>query len=42
MAICVVFEVCVWIIVLLADPNMARYKISNRVSHLCVFLSVGI
>ncbi len=28
---CVVFEVCVWIIVRLEDPNMARYKISNRV-----------
>ncbi len=36
---CVVFEVCVWIIVRLEDPNMAHYKISNRVSH---FLSVGI
>ncbi len=31
---CVVFEVCVWIIVQLEDPNMAHYKISNRVSHL--------
>ncbi len=30
---CVVFEVCVWIIVRLEDPNMAHYKISNRVSH---------
>ncbi len=28
---CVVFEVCVWIIVRLEDPNMAHYKISNRV-----------
>ncbi len=26
---CVVFEVCVWIIVRLEDPNMAHYKISN-------------
>ncbi len=25
---CVVFEVCVWIIVQLEDPNMAHYKIS--------------
>ncbi len=25
---CVVFEVCVWIIVPLEDPNMAQYKIS--------------
>ncbi len=39
---CVVFEVCVWIIVRLEDPNMAHYKISNRVSHLLIFLSVGI
>ncbi len=31
---CVVFEVCFWIIVRLEDPNMAHYKISNRVSHL--------
>ncbi len=38
---CVVFEVCVWIIVRLENPNMA-YKISNRVSHLLIFLSVGI
>ncbi len=38
----VVFEVCVWIIVRLEDPNMAHYKISNRVSHLLIFLSVGI
>ncbi len=29
---CVVFEVCVWIIVPLEDPDMAHYKISN--SHL--------
>ncbi len=28
---------CVWIIVRLEDPNMAHYKISNRVSHLLVF-----
>ncbi len=38
----VVFEVCVWIIVRLEDPNMAHYKISNRVSHLLIFISVGI
>ncbi len=30
---CVVFEVCVWIIVRLEDENMAYYKISNRVSQ---------
>ncbi len=34
---CVVFEVCVWIIVRLEDPNMAHFKISNRVSHLLIF-----
>ncbi len=34
--------VCVWIIVRLEDPNMAHYKISNRISHLLIFLSVGI
>ncbi len=34
---CVVFEVCVWIIVQLEDPNMAHYKISNRFSHLMIF-----
>ncbi len=34
---CVIFEVCVWIIVRLEDPNMAHYKISNRVSHLLIF-----
>ncbi len=34
---CFVFEVCVWIIVQLEDPNMAHYKISNRVSHLLIF-----
>ncbi len=33
---CVVFEVCVWIIVQLEDPNMAHYKISNWVSHLLI------
>ncbi len=33
---CVVFEVFVWIIVQLDDPNMAHYKISNRVSHLFI------
>ncbi len=39
---CVVFEVCVWIIVRLKDSNMAHYKISTRVSHFFFFLSVGI
>ncbi len=34
---CVVFEVCVWIIVRLEDPNMAHYKISKRVSHVLIF-----
>ena len=34
---CVVFEVCVWVIVRLEDPNMAHYKVSNRVSHLLIF-----
>ncbi len=34
---CVVFKVCVWIIVRLEDPNMAHYKISKRVSHLLIF-----
>ncbi len=34
---CVVFEVCVWIIAWLEDPNMAHYKISNRVIHLLIF-----
>ncbi len=34
---CVVFEVCVWIIARLEDPNMAHYKISNKVSHLLIF-----
>ncbi len=34
---CVIFEVCVWIIVRLEDQNMAHYKISNRVSHLFIF-----
>ncbi len=34
---CVVFEVCVWIIVWLEDPNMAHNKISNRFSHLLMF-----
>ncbi len=32
-----VFEVCVWIIVRLEDPNMAHYKISNRVGQLLIF-----
>ncbi len=27
----------VWIIVRMEDPNMAHYKISNRVSHLLIF-----
>ncbi len=40
--LCVVFEVFVWIIVRLEDPNMAHYNISNRVSQLWIFLSVGI
>ncbi len=35
--ICVVFEVCVWIIVQFEDPNMAHYEISNRFSHLLIF-----
>ncbi len=35
---CVFFEVCVLIIVRLQDPNMAHYKISNRVSHLFIFI----
>ncbi len=39
---CVVSGVCVWIIVRLEDSNMAHYNISNRVSHLLIFLSVGI
>ncbi len=34
---CVVFKVCFWIIVRLEDPNMAHYKISNRVSHFLIF-----
>ncbi len=34
---CVVFEVCVWIIVRLEDPNMAHNKISSRVSHFLIF-----
>ncbi len=33
----VVSKVCVWIIVWLENPNMAHYKISNRVSHLLIF-----
>ncbi len=36
--ICVVFEVCVWIIVWLEDPNMAHYEISNGISHLLIFI----
>ncbi len=35
---CVVFEVCVWIIVRLEDPNMAHNKIFHKVSHLLIFL----
>ncbi len=35
--VCVVFEVCFWIIVQLEDPNMAHYEISNSVSHLWIF-----
>ncbi len=31
------FKVCFWIIVQLEDPNMAHYKISNRVSHFLIF-----
>ncbi len=31
------FWCCVWIIVRLEDPNIAHYKISNRVSHLLIF-----
>ncbi len=36
---CVVFEVCVWIIVQLEDPNMAHYSIRflTRVSPLSLF-----
>ncbi len=34
---CVVFEVCVWIIVRLEDPNMAHYKISNSASQVLTF-----
>ncbi len=33
---CVVFEVCIWIIVWFQDPNTANYKISNRVSHFLI------
>ncbi len=32
-----VLKVCFWIIVWLKDPNMAHYKISNRVSHFLIF-----
>ncbi len=34
---CVVFEVSVWIILWFENPNMAHYKISNRVSRLLIF-----
>ncbi len=37
----VVSKVCFWIIVLLGDPNMSHYKISNS-QLLLDFLSVGI
>ncbi len=37
---CVVFEVCVWIIVWLEDPNMAHKKISNRVTYWLFYLLV--
>ncbi len=36
--LCVVFEVCVWIIFRLDDPTMAHYTIPNRVSHLLIFI----
>ncbi len=32
------FLCCFWIIVRLYDPNTAHYKISNRVSHLLIFI----
>ncbi len=35
--ICVVFEVCVWIIVQFEDPNMVHYEISNGISHSLIF-----
>ncbi len=34
---CVIFVVCVLIIVWLEDPNMVHYKIYNRVSHFLIF-----
>ncbi len=34
---CVVFEVCVWNLLWFENPNMAHYKISNRVSRLLIF-----
>ncbi len=37
---CVVFEVCVWIIVRLEDLNMAHYNISNRVTYWFFYLLV--
>ncbi len=37
---CVVFEVCVWIIVRLEDPNMAHYNISNSQSLIDFYLLV--
>ncbi len=37
LVLCSVTRFCVWIIVQLEDPNMAHYKISNRVSHLLIF-----
>ncbi len=36
------FLCCFWNIVRLEDPNMAHYMISNRISHLLIFVSVGI
>ncbi len=36
----VVFEVCVWIIVRMEDPNMAHYKISNSQSLIDFYLLV--
>ncbi len=37
---CVVFEVCVWIIVRLEDPNIARYKITESVPSWFFYLLV--
>ncbi len=38
--LCVVFEICVWIIVRLEDPNMAHYNISNSQSLIDFYLLV--